>query len=135
MAPGGEENPVQTITEDVGTGGQPPNANPCYGTSVSAAYVSGMLALLKSDSRHARQNRGDFLSAVKNDRCKLPAHVTSSRKPDPEYGFGIIRYEPRPEDEKEEAGEEEAGYRIESTIEEVTIITPGSSLRVPMTRG
>jgi hypothetical protein len=99
---------------------------------VSAAYVSGMLALLRSDPRHAKQNRDDFLSAVKNDYCKVPSHVTGSQKPHSEYGFGIIRYESPPEDEKEEGEKEQVAYRIESTDEEVMIITPGSSVRLPV---
>jgi subtilisin family serine protease len=90
LAPGGEEHPVKTVTEDVGTCGKAPApVNPCYGTSVAAAYASGLLALLRSDSRHQNQTRDEFLRDLKT-YCRLPAHVTPANAA--EYGKGILRY-------------------------------------------
>ena len=49
LAPGGETNAAGDVLEHVGSG----PGGPCYGTSASAAYVSGLLALFL-DSRLAR---------------------------------------------------------------------------------
>ena len=93
LAPGGEENPPKTITEDVGTCGTSPR-NPCYGTSVAAAYASGMLALLRSDSRHRNNTRAQFLAALPG-YCTMPTHAQGNPV---EYGNGVLRYVPQSKD-------------------------------------
>ena len=88
MAPGGEENPLGTVTEDVGSGPMP-----CRGTSVATAYAAGMLAMLWSDTRYSGQAPDVFLAHVRqDDRLGLPLG-----DPDPhQYGSGLIRYPFRP---------------------------------------
>jgi hypothetical protein len=90
MAPGGEENPLGTVTEDVGSGG----TAPCRGTSVATAYAAGMLAVLWSDARYRGQAPDVFLANVMQyDRLPLP-----QGSPDPhQYGSGLIQYPPAPE--------------------------------------
>lgn len=109
MAPGGEENPATVVTEDVGKGGTiPPNS--CYGTSVATAFVSGMLALLRSDNRHRSQNRSDFLRDVVKNYCKRPSHAIHNQA---EYGAGIIAYIP-PVPASNQSGGNEEGSRIDA---------------------
>lgn len=85
MAPGGEKNSANAVTEDVGDGG----GTKCCGTSVATAYSAGMLALLWSDSRYDQLSRADFLDAVLNTHCERTQGQT-----DHEYGAGMIRYKP-----------------------------------------
>jgi hypothetical protein len=89
MAPGGEENPLGAVTEDVGSGGQAQ----CRGTSVATAYAAGMLAVLWSDARYRGQAPDVFLANVRqHDRLPLPPG-----NPDPhQYGSGLIQYPKAP---------------------------------------
>ena len=87
MAPGGQET-SGLFTEDVGKGG---GSNSCAGTSVSAAYVSGMLALFRSESRYATLPRDNFINSILTNHCILPSHAQG--KPT-EYGSGVIEYSP-----------------------------------------
>jgi subtilisin family serine protease len=93
LAPGGEEDPPKTILEHVGTCGHTAQ-NPCLGTSVAAAYASGMLALLRSDNRHKRDTRAQFLAALPG-YCKMPAHAQGNTA---EYGNGVLQYMPEAKD-------------------------------------
>jgi hypothetical protein len=90
MAPGGQGTGT-TFTEDVGTGGTGAGANPCAGTSVSAAYVSGMLALFRSDARYALLGRDNFIDSILANQCVLPPHAAGQPL---EYGSGVIEYTP-----------------------------------------
>lgn len=85
MAPGGEENPLGRVTEDVGHGG----GVQCRGTSAATAYAAGMLAVLWSDTRYRGQAPDVFLANVgQHDRLPLPQST-----PDPQqYGAGLIQY-------------------------------------------
>jgi hypothetical protein len=83
MAPGGEETKAAGVTEDVGHG----KHEKCRGTSVSTAYVSGMLALLRSESRYQTKSRQDFLADVLRDHCERPAGASAL-----EHGAGQIVY-------------------------------------------
>ena len=83
MAPGGEKDNANLITEDVGGG---PNAR-CCGTSAATAYASGMLALLWSDPRYPQLARDAFLNKVKLNHCLRQKSQAAH-----EYGAGIIRY-------------------------------------------
>jgi len=99
------------VTEDVGTGGNSPQS-PCYGTSVSTAYASGMLALLRSDDRHNSQTRTDFLKDLQN-YCHPPAHSATTPA---DYGMGIIRYVPKATDgELEEIKDNDATMTRDKT--------------------
>jgi subtilisin family serine protease len=88
MAPGGQETSAGNFTEDVGKGA---GVTACAGTSVAAAYVSGMLALFRSEPRYATLGRDNFMDTVLANHCALPAHAQN--KPT-EYGSGIIEYSP-----------------------------------------
>jgi hypothetical protein len=85
MAPGGEENPLGNVTEDVGSGGPVQ----CRGTSVATAYAARMLAVLWSDARYKGQAPDVFLANVRQcDQLPLP-----QSNPDPhQYGSGLIQY-------------------------------------------
>jgi Subtilase family len=85
MAPGGDKNHANVVTEDVGDGG----GTKCCGTSVATAYSAGMLALLWSDSRYDQLSRDDFLDAVLRTHCVKGWGQTGY-----EYGAGMIQYVP-----------------------------------------
>lgn len=87
LAPGGQK-PAGTFTEHVGLGA---GATPCAGSSVAAAYVSGMLALFRSEPRYATLDRDAFLDAVLRTHCALPPHAAGRPL---EYGAGVIEYSP-----------------------------------------
>lgn len=85
MAPGGEENPLGNVIEDVGSGGRAQ----CRGTSVATAYAAGMLAVLWSDARYRGQAPDVFLANVRqHDRLPLPSNNPDSHQ----YGSGLIQY-------------------------------------------
>ena len=84
MAPGGEEA-SGTVTESVG---QSANGNECFGTSPAAAYVSAVLALLRSEGRYQTMATDAFLDTVKTDHCDPPPSGSSAL----EYGAGQIVY-------------------------------------------
>jgi subtilisin family serine protease len=84
MAPGGEEA-SGTVTESVG---QSANGNECFGTSPAAAYVSAVLALLRSEGRYQAMSTDAFLDQVKTDHCDPPPSGSSAL----EYGAGQIVY-------------------------------------------
>jgi len=84
MATGGEiDQTTGLVTEAVGFG---PSAS-VAGTSAAAAYASGVLALLKQQSRYAPLDRTGFLANVLQNHCRLPPGGTSA-----EYGAGIVYY-------------------------------------------
>jgi hypothetical protein len=85
MAPGGDKDSANVVTEDVGDGG----GTKCCGTSVATAYSAGMLALLWSDSRYEQLGRDDFLDAVKRTHC-----AKGQTQANDEYGAGMITYSP-----------------------------------------
>lgn len=85
MAPGGQKS-GGAVTEDVGAGHQP-----CAGTSVAAAYVSGMLASFRSEARYAAASRDAFVASVIANHCVVPAHAAGNAM---EYGAGVIEYSP-----------------------------------------
>lgn len=85
MAPGGQ-GAAKAFTEHVGTS---TTGNACAGTSVSAAYVSGMLALFRSDARYTYLKRDKFIDAVLSTHCVVPPHASGKFL---EYGSGIIEY-------------------------------------------
>ena len=87
MAPGGQES-GGAYTEHVGLGN---GVTPCAGSSVAAAYASGMLALFRSDARYASLGRDAFLDAVFTHHCVLPSHASGRPL---EYGAGVIEYSP-----------------------------------------
>jgi len=84
MAPGGREETLEDAGEDVGRGTQ----RPCRGSSVSAAYVSGMLALFRA--QHAPLGSNSLVSHVLSNCCLMPTENRSNRL---EYGAGIIRFD------------------------------------------
>ncbi len=85
MTPGGEENPVGNVLEDVGTGG----GVRCRGTSVASAYAAGMLALLWSDRRYRGEAPDVFLaSLIQHHVLALPQGQADTL----EYGSGLLRY-------------------------------------------
>jgi subtilisin family serine protease len=84
MAPGGEEA-SGSVTESVG---QSANGNECFGTSPAAAYVSAVLALLRSEGRYQTMATDTFLDTVKTDHCDPPPSGSSAL----EYGAGQIVY-------------------------------------------
>ncbi len=84
MAPGGEKTPQGEITEHVGTGS---SGGKCSGTSPAAAYVSGMLALLRSEPRYESCARDQFLDSIMRDHCERAPGVEPL-----EYGSGQIVY-------------------------------------------
>ncbi len=84
MAPGGEETPAAGVTEHVGTGS---TGEKCRGTSAATAYVSGMLALLRSEARHRSSARDVFLADVMRNHCELAAGASML-----EHGSGQIVY-------------------------------------------
>jgi subtilisin family serine protease len=83
MAPGGDITPSGSIVEHVGTG---PSGS-CYGTSVSAAYFSGMLALFRAEQPYRSVPRDQFIDDVLMNKCVQHASGNST-----EYGHGMIRY-------------------------------------------
>lgn len=88
MAPGGEiDQNSKKITESVGAG----NIASFAGTSASAAYASGVLALLKSQKRYQAVHRNQFIAAVLQNHCTPPAQANPI-----EYGSGIIHYDSPP---------------------------------------
>jgi hypothetical protein len=99
MAPGGQES-AGTFTEHVGLGN---GVTPCAGSSVAAAYVSGMLALFRSDARYASLGRDAFLDAVFSGHCVLPSHAAARPL---EYGAGVIEYSPPSGGGDEDASED-----------------------------
>lgn len=84
MAPGGEKS-GNSVTENVG---ESQNHEKCYGTSPATAYVSGALALLRSETRYRTLNSDVFLDKVMRDHCDPPPSGSSSL----EYGSGLIVY-------------------------------------------
>jgi len=86
MAPGGEEV-ARTVTEDVGSVVTSQGSVPYFGTSVATAYVSGMLALLRSELRYRNMPRDNFLDKVVQDHCELAPGAQPI-----EYGSGQIVY-------------------------------------------
>jgi subtilisin family serine protease len=83
MAPGGDKNSANVVTEDVGRGSR----SSCFGTSVATAYTAGMLALFWSDDQYNRLSRKKFLRAILNDRRGRPKNCNQQ-----EYGAGVIEY-------------------------------------------
>jgi|ERR1700733_11967047 Subtilase family len=79
VAPGGEELPPQ---EDVGSG----STGTCFGTSVSTAYNSGVLALMRQDGSYSSLSREDLIDAFLN-MCVVPGGRNAN-----EYGRGIFHY-------------------------------------------
>jgi hypothetical protein len=83
VMPGGEyDNLSQSATEWAGEGAN----EKCLGTSASAAYASGVLALYKSDAGFHGLARSAFLQAVLAKCQPLPKHNTS------EHGRGYLPY-------------------------------------------
>ncbi len=80
VAPGGEDFP--RAKEDVGSG---PNGL-CFGTSVSTAYISGVLALMRQDSNYSSLNRDDLIDALLK-MCVMPSGGNVN-----EYGNGLVHY-------------------------------------------
>jgi glycosidase len=80
MMPGGEEN-QGTVTEWIGEA-----AHKCYGTSVAAAYASGVFALYMANRPYAKLSRTALLSQVL-------AKCQPCSKQDPrEHGLGYLPY-------------------------------------------
>jgi hypothetical protein len=82
MMPGGEEQ-QGTISEWVGEA-----RHKCYGTSASAAYASGVLALYLSDNTYRTADRAAFLQDVLK-RCQ-PCNNHQAL----EHGLGYLPYYP-----------------------------------------
>jgi hypothetical protein len=80
MMPGGEES-SGTVSEWVGEA-----THKCYGTSVAAAYASGVLALYMTNSSYPNSDRAKFLKAVLGNcqNCHLPKAA--------EHGLGYLDY-------------------------------------------
>jgi subtilisin family serine protease len=85
MLPGGDEDAVQNPTEWVGAGSN----NKCLGTSVAAAYASGMMALYWSDPKHQQKNRVDILDTLSQKCDKSFSHYQAAKQ---EYGSGFLYY-------------------------------------------
>ncbi len=81
MMPGGEEK-QGSITEWIGEA-----KHKCYGTSASAAYASGILALYMSNSKYQNPDRSQFLAGVLN-QCPLPCNNQKTA----EHGRGYLAY-------------------------------------------
>jgi hypothetical protein len=86
MTPGGKEDPPLslTIVEDVGKGGL---GDPCFATSVSTAYATGMLALMRGMSAFDHLSNEKLLDEMLQNHCEMPAHGTSL-----EYGSGVVSF-------------------------------------------
>jgi subtilisin family serine protease len=121
MAFGGRERTSGQVSEYVGMGS---NTNRCAGSSVAAAYVSGMLALFRSESRYALLGRDNFITSVLANHCALP---TAARSNPIEYGCGIIKYS-RPSGSLVGTVSDIASQRITSDGEFVYI----GSIRLPI---
>jgi hypothetical protein len=80
MMPGGEEN-QETATEWVGEA-----AHKCYGTSVAAAFASGILALYMASPSYSGLSRTTFLTQV------LPKCCPCTNQNVMEHGFGYLQY-------------------------------------------
>jgi hypothetical protein len=59
----------------------------CFGTSVSAAYASGMLALFAAERRFKGLDRDSFLEKVLRRCMTLPDHERL------QHGFGMLRFD------------------------------------------
>ena len=79
VAPGGEEILPQ---EHVGSG----STGICFGTSVSTAYISGILALMRQDGSYSSLSREDLIDALLK-MCVMPGGGNAN-----EYGRGIFHY-------------------------------------------
>jgi len=86
MTPGGKEDPALslTIVEDVGKGGL---GDPCFATSVSTAYATGMLALMRGMSAYGHLSNEKLLDELLQNHCEMPAHGSSL-----EYGSGVVSF-------------------------------------------
>lgn len=80
LAPGGQEVAGGAVTEHVGSG----SMADCFGTSVSTAYVSGIMALLFDQFGPTPLQRNTVLNGALS-RCAFPSGAAAT-----EYGNGII---------------------------------------------